>query len=391
MMAYDPYNEDVGRGSIPGQPQETAALGQGAQSAGPVAGGAYTCLPLRPMTPPKAMRVPTRPDAPCAGADRDSDPYAATQAGYPAANQPMPNPPRMEARALAAAAVAQPLPPEGPNGQSEWAQPSAQDIARAVQPAPARSRQRPSACNACNMPAQEPLGTQPQWGTVAGSESFLPPFAKDSSVAAPGSLTADQYAAALGSPNAGDVGIATDVADAFARAWAADGDVLHYRGDMPDEETATHVRNTGGVVSWQPMTAEQLLMQRQAFAAEGLASMRGEPDDKLFKAYGGSYAEAYAVARSLQFHEQRPLPDDGTGDIAGMVESILHTPSGEPIRLGSVMIQTTPDEIQDEEADPATPSEKPLPTGRRIARACLLTLGAAALAVAGLYFAGMIP
>lgn len=255
---------------------------------------------------------------------------------------------------------------------------------------PVSAGRRVRACNACAVARQRPNGEPAKWGTVAGSEHFFASYAQTAPGGEPGELTPDQFAVALGSPHA-EGGVDADVADAFARAWAADGDVLHYRGDMPDEDTPQRPRPMSGVVSWQPMTLEQLQMQRRAFAREGLASLRGEPDDVLFKAYGGSYAEAYEVARSIQFHEQRPLPDDTTGDIIGMVDSILHTPSGEPIRLGSVTVQEGFGEDEAEAADPDGPVEAPLPLGRRVARACLLMLGAAALGVAGLYFVGYIP
>lgn len=405
-MAYDHENGSGYTANAPKGVGEQSATGRTAQ---PERQEAYrnTCArpPLKPLTPPTAMHTPTGTAPRGAGAnarDAYTDPYDGCTAEQPAAAEAALAPESAAYTAMAAQAAQyapseQPQPAGTPWQAADMPQsPSQQqDIPigegqQAERPATGGRRVRVSACNACDMPRQRPIGAPAQWGTVAGSEHFLPTFTQATPGAEHSGLTPDQFAAALGSPRA-EGGVDADVTDAFARAWAADGDVLHYRGDLPDDETTQRPRAPSGVVSWQPMTQEQLQMQRKAFAAEGLASQRGEPDDKLFKAYGGSYAEAYDVARAMQFHEQRPLPDDTTGDISGMVDSILHTPSGEPILLGSVMVQEGPNEEEADAADPAGPVEAPLPLGRKIARACLLTLGAAALGVAGLYFAGFIP
>ena len=121
-----------------------------------------------------------------------------------------------------------------------------------------------------------------------------------------------------------------------------------------------------------------------------------EDENELFEAYGASYAEAYAVALSLEFSEVKPVPDDNTGDVTGLASSILHTPSGEPILLGTMMLESD-DDVAADKREPAhvaesldAASEPPLSVGRKIVRYTLLALGAAAVVVSGLYFAGLL-
>ena len=126
--------------------------------------------------------------------------------------------------------------------------------------------------------------------------------------------------------------------------------------------------------------------------------LRAQTDDnQLFVAYGASYAEAYAAALAMEFSEAKPVPDDTTGDVSGLVSSIMHTPSGEPILLGTVMLEDESDAGEnDQDAAQAENSAngKPVPmltAGRKFVRYALLALGAVTFTLAGLYFAGYIP
>ncbi len=245
----------------------------------------------------------------------------------------------------------------------------------------------PASCNVCNC---GPYGDTPDFPSAKNRAARLAALARQghalqesdralaakASVAHGGKLTASDFAVALGKPRPDSEHIDKDVADAFARAWAEDGEVLRYNNADYQEATAPPGMDSRAAAGWKPM-------------AQGSAVAVAEPENQLFEAYGASYAEAYAVALALEFSEEKPVPDDKTGDVTGLVSSILHPPSGEPILLGTVLVEDK-QQAEEEFALSATDTveEKPLPMGRLVLRYLLLALGAGALAVAGLYFTG---
>lgn len=244
----------------------------------------------------------------------------------------------------------------------------------------------PASCNVCNC---GPYGDSPNFPSAKNRAARLAALARQGQALSEGDralatqsgaarthggmLTADDFAVALGKPMRDREHIDKDVADAFARAWAEDGEVLRYRNTDYREADEPPGMNSRAAAGWKPV-------------ATGTAVM--EPENQLFEAYGASYTEAYAVALALEFREEKPVPDDATGDVTGLVSSILHPPSGEPILLGTVLLEDKRQEEDDFAPAAEAAEEKPLPLGRRVVRYLLLALGAGALALAGLYFTG---
>lgn len=205
---------------------------------------------------------------------------------------------------------------------------------------------------------------------------------QDDDPAPHGKLTAYDYAVALGKPNQSDPNAEQQVAGALAQAWAEDGDVLRYQSEDYREAAAPPGMDSPAAAGWQPTAQVRVPVANRTYA-------RAEPGqaNQLFEAYGASYPEAYAAALSVAFSEDKPLPDDTTGDVTGLISSIMHTPSGEPILLGSVFVDKKADDAE-EHADAGIADEPPLPLSRKVTRGLLLVLGAGTLAVAGLYFTG---
>ncbi len=197
-------------------------------------------------------------------------------------------------------------------------------------------------------------------------------------------LSADDFAVALGKPRAETDQTDQAVTNAFAQAWAEDGDVLRYRGDDYREADAPPGMDSPAAAGWQPTAQVQLPVADRTYARKD-----NEQANQLFEAYGASYAEAYAAALASAFSEDKPLPDDDTGDVTGLVSSIMHPPYGEPILLGSVYLEDRPDDDADAMAANMA-DEPPLSLGRKVTRSLLLALGAATVALACLYFTGQL-
>ena len=202
-------------------------------------------------------------------------------------------------------------------------------------------------------------------------------------------LTPNDFNVAFGTPRSATEEMDLEVANAFARAWAVDGDVLRYDGANPIEADAPPSKSSRAAAGWLPAT-EPELPQSISNTVIRPVDFGKMDENQLFEAYGASYAEAYAVALSLEFHEEKPVPDDNTGDVKGPVSSILHTPSGQPILLGTMVAEHSNEDDTDEAILERLAPEPPLPLGRKIVRYALLTLGAGSLAVAGLYFGGFL-
>lgn len=205
-----------------------------------------------------------------------------------------------------------------------------------------------------------------------------------------GVLSPRDYAVALGRPKQENVSVNREVADAFSRAWADDGDVVHYDGGYRLEADAPPAKDSRAASGWLPVPGDV----RESNG--GAAGDRPEPeeDNQLFEAYGASYAEAYAVALAMAFSEEKPVPDNTVGDVAGPVSSILHMPSGEPFLLGTVAPQMDPDEegwVAGAAESLQEVAEPPLSRGRLFVRYALLGVAAVTVGAAGLYFFGLIP
>lgn len=207
-------------------------------------------------------------------------------------------------------------------------------------------------------------------------------------------LTAHDFEVAFGLNQGNADGVNRDVADAFARVWAEDETTLKYDGTVHGEVEAPPSKDSRAAAGWLPNKPDAdgaFVAPHHAFPYDK------EGEDELFEAYGASYPEAYAVAVALEFHEAKPMPIDDARDVTGLSNSILHPPSGDPILLGTILIENTNDDPTDaadakvltEEDEPT--SQASLTVGRRIVRYVLLCLAAGAVAVAGLYFAGLWP
>jgi hypothetical protein len=233
------------------------------------------------------------------------------------------------------------------------------------------------------------IGPKPEFPSAKNRAAKLAAQAKRTGTAqsvTPGShpmLSAYEYAVALGKPRPETDLADQEVANAFAQAWAQDGDVLRYRGDDYREADAPPGMDSPAAAGWQPTAKIQLPVADRTYARKD-----SEQANQLFEAYGASYSEAYAVALAGAFSEDKPLPDDGTGDVTGLVSSIMHPPGGEPILLGSVYLENKPDEEDEAPGTANIAEEPPLSFGRKLTRALLLTLGAATVALACLYFTG---
>lgn len=207
-------------------------------------------------------------------------------------------------------------------------------------------------------------------------------------------LSAKDFAVVFGKPSQTLDQQIYQTADSFARAWAEDGSVLKYNGANPAEADAPPSKDSRAASGWLPGEPELPLQQEEApaFSTRRIRDHIG--DNQLFVAYGASYAEAYAAALAMEFRENKPIPDDKIGDVSGLVSTIMHTPSGEPILLGTVMVEETKEDTGDTQDDAQSPNGvggnagAKLSVGRRIVRYLLLVLGAATFVAAGLYFTG---
>ena len=237
------------------------------------------------------------------------------------------------------------------------------------------------ACNMTNDTPDFPSAKNRAARLAALARSGYAP--QESAPARHGILTASDYAVALGKPHPGGGAQDDQVANAFAQAWAEDGDVLHYRDTNYSEPDAPPDQTSRAAAGWQPAGTTTLPQVQLHYTRAP-----GEQANQLFEAYGASYTEAYSVALAIAFSEDKPLPDDATGDVTGSVNSILHTPGGTPILLGTVFIDDKPPQEDSDLPDIDATLEPPLSFGRKALRFMLLLLGAGALAVSGLYFTG---
>ena len=233
------------------------------------------------------------------------------------------------------------------------------------------------------------IGPKPEFPSAKNRAAKLAAQARRAGAsqgAAPGGrpmLSAYDYAVALGKPRPETEQADQAVANAFAQAWAEDGDVLRYRSDDYREADAPPGMDSPAAAGWQPTARIQLPVADRTYARKD-----SEQANQLFEAYGASYSEAYAAALASAFSEDKPLPDDDTGDVTGLVSSVMHPPGGEPILLGSVYLEDKPDDEADTPASAGIADEPPLSFGRKLTRALLLALGAATAALACLYFTG---
>lgn len=236
------------------------------------------------------------------------------------------------------------------------------------------------------IPSEEPLDLEPS--PTTGQTASTPKASK---------LTPKDFSVAFGRNRSAEEAVNQEVASAFARAWADDETAIKYDGAYHVEADAPPSKDSRAASGWMPgdPTEEQVVTN---VPYTSLASNMVFVDDEnlLFEAYGASYAEAYAVALELEFSEEKPVPDDNTGDVTGLTSSILHTPSGEPILLGTVMPEdhaddtSSPNSTEHADNGSADVSEPHLSVGRKVVRYLLMVLGAGTVAVAALYFAGLL-
>lgn len=209
-------------------------------------------------------------------------------------------------------------------------------------------------------------------------------------------LTPKDFSVAFGRSHPDGQGVHQEVANAFARAWAEDETAIKYDGAYHIEADAPPTKDSRAASGWMPGDPEEPAVTSVPFASIARNMVYTDDENQLFEAYGASYAEAYAVALELEFSEEKPVPDDNTGDVTGLTSSILHTPSGKPILLGTVMLEDQSDnapsmDSTEHAADGSVNGgEPPLSLGRKVVRYLLMGLGAATVAVAALYFAGLL-
>ena len=202
----------------------------------------------------------------------------------------------------------------------------------------------------------------------------------------PRRIGADDFTAVFGKPGEENPVNIHALAQTFRQAWQDDGDVLRYDGAQPVEADAPPGKTSRAASGWQPLAQEQAI--QAAFPAPPRTIDGTLSGNELFEAYGASYAEAYAVAVALEFSEEKPVPDDNIGDVTGPVDSILHTPGGSPINLGTMMPGDAEPRESKETATDADWPDRPLTRGRKVLRYGLLALAAVVVLASGLYFTG---
>ena len=205
-------------------------------------------------------------------------------------------------------------------------------------------------------------------------------------------LSATDFTIAFGLSPAQPAAVHINVADSFARAWAENGTPIKYDGSPLLEADAPPGKDSIAAAGWLPIPEATT----GDFSPQNYPVLSPEDENQLFKAYGASYPEAYSVALLRKFSEVKPLPDDNTGDVTGITNSILHPPYGESILLGTL---TAEDQVQEgctvehgaqnsDEAD--TENVVSISLWRKGIRAVLLGLGACTLIASILYFAGVL-
>lgn len=236
------------------------------------------------------------------------------------------------------------------------------------------------------LPTREPLECEPS--PTTGQMLCAPKVSR---------LTPKDFSVAFGRSRSDGEDVNQEVANAFARAWAEDETAIKYDGAYHIEADAPPSKDSRAASGWMPGDPPEGSVPTSApFASLASNMAYSDDENQLFEAYGASYAEAYAVALELEFSEEKPVPDDNTGDVTGLTSSILHTPSGEPILLGTVMLEDNLDNTSSQDVPEHTAngsadvSEPQLSTGRKVVRYLLMGLGTGAVVVAILYFAGLL-